>query len=267
MWAHSSGLADTGERVIPDAIDPTDQLAVQLFNQHLRRYEHAARFACGAEVLDVACGTGYGALILAGAGADSVVALDPDEQVIQYARQRYPSDVVDYRAQFVEELSSTGFDLIASFETIEHTDKPSEFLEALTRHLRPGGRLMVSATTVPTTDLYPFHKHDYDPDGFRALCRSTGLEIVDEVCQVFKATPRDVRVSMGVRRVLPAANRIAANPLRVIARLADASLFSGLSYENLTLVLTHRDQDCAQPEGHRTDNGCSADLCGRHTLS
>jgi predicted RNA methylase len=59
----------TGERCVPW----TDDL--QVVYEHYHRYALAARFTNGARVLDLACGEGYGAALLA-AGARDVVAVD-----------------------------------------------------------------------------------------------------------------------------------------------------------------------------------------------
>ena len=52
--------------------------------EHVLRYEFAARFAHGAKVLDLACGSGYGSRLLA-ATAASVTGVDVDVGSIEAA--------------------------------------------------------------------------------------------------------------------------------------------------------------------------------------
>mgnify|MGYP003623051184 CR=1 FL=1 len=49
----------TGERLIPGEVD------IDLLNEHMARYNFAARLTRGKRVLDAGCGTGYGSLELA----------------------------------------------------------------------------------------------------------------------------------------------------------------------------------------------------------
>jgi 2-polyprenyl-3-methyl-5-hydroxy-6-metoxy-1,4-benzoquinol methylase len=52
-------------------------------------------------VIDVGCGIGYGAKILAEAG-HRVLAIDVDEETIAYAREHYAHDRIEFRAGDVE---------------------------------------------------------------------------------------------------------------------------------------------------------------------
>ena len=70
------------ERIIPDETEPG---VVAL---HLARYAFAAPWCTGREVLDVACGAGYGAAALA-ESARLVVGGDRDADTIAYASRRY----------------------------------------------------------------------------------------------------------------------------------------------------------------------------------
>ena len=71
-------------------------------------------------MLDAACGEGYGTDLLAAAGARSAVGVDLDERTVAHARAKYPA------AEFVEgdvrqlPFEDGAFDLVVSFETIEH---------------------------------------------------------------------------------------------------------------------------------------------------
>ena len=92
------------------------------------------------KVLDIACGGSFGPLILAKKSAH-VVGADLDEDVIASAKL---AASVNPKVSFsCEDVTSTNFkdssfDLITSFETIEHVDE-QEYLKELHRILKPGG--------------------------------------------------------------------------------------------------------------------------------
>jgi 2-polyprenyl-3-methyl-5-hydroxy-6-metoxy-1,4-benzoquinol methylase len=160
-------LDATGERLIPEAY--AGQL---VYAEHLARYHLAARLAPGRRVLDAACGEGYGLALLQAAGAASVAGIDVDSATVAHARERYKLDVVEAD---IGQLPFAGgdFDLVTSFETIEHVADPERALDELARVLGPDGLLMVST---PNAGEYlednPFHVREFEPEEFFGLLRS-----------------------------------------------------------------------------------------------
>jgi 2-polyprenyl-3-methyl-5-hydroxy-6-metoxy-1,4-benzoquinol methylase len=148
-------LEATGERLIPEAYAGSLVLA-----EHLARYRLAARLAGGRNVLDAACGEGYGSAMLAAADAASVVGIDIDAATVAHARETHG---IDAREGDVSRLpfDDGTFDLVVSFETIEHVAGPEQALDEFRRVLSPGGMLVVST---PNTDEYlednPYHLHE-----------------------------------------------------------------------------------------------------------
>lgn len=59
--------------------------------EHLGRYELAGEFVKGKFVVDCACGTGYGARVLAVNGAAKVLGVDIDPSTVEYAQRTYGS--------------------------------------------------------------------------------------------------------------------------------------------------------------------------------
>jgi 2-polyprenyl-3-methyl-5-hydroxy-6-metoxy-1,4-benzoquinol methylase len=115
-------------------------------HEHEQRYEFfAGRFA-GLDVLDAACGIGYGSAILARAGAKSVTGLDIAPEAIAYAKKHYDLPGVGFVEGSAEELTKLGrtFDAVVSFETIEHLPNPARFLQEVRAVLRPGGLFVCS---------------------------------------------------------------------------------------------------------------------------
>src|SRR5436305_1878887 len=89
--------------------------------EHRARYRYAAGLAAHRTVLDVACGTGYGASILLGGGAPLVIGVDASPDAIRRAHL-HASACFRPRLGSATALpvESGTIDLITSFETIEH---------------------------------------------------------------------------------------------------------------------------------------------------
>jgi len=130
-------LEYTGERMVPEATDP------YTFWEHVYRYRFAARFARGRDVLDVACGEGYGAAALLKSGAASVIGVDVSQAACDHARKKYGIDARCGDASSLP-LCDSSIDLIVSFETIEHIPAPGDLLSECSRVLRKRGVLVIS---------------------------------------------------------------------------------------------------------------------------
>jgi SAM-dependent methyltransferase len=163
-------LPFTGERYTPEC-------AREIASEHWHRYAFARPLARGRRVLDAACGEGYGSALLAAAGAQ-VLGLDIGADVVAHARARY-ADVAGLRfdcadATRLEALPDRAFDLILSFETLEHVQDQERLLDGFARLLAPGGLLLVSTPdkrtyTDLTGEVNPHHVRELYRDEFEAL--------------------------------------------------------------------------------------------------
>jgi 2-polyprenyl-3-methyl-5-hydroxy-6-metoxy-1,4-benzoquinol methylase len=116
-------------------------------NEHLARYRYAMQMVRGKRVADIACGTGYGTQMLAKAGAQSVHGMDLSVEAVEFCRENYNAPNVTYSVANAQKLAAIGdseFDLVVSFETIEHLPEVEAYVEEMARILRPGGRFLVS---------------------------------------------------------------------------------------------------------------------------
>jgi ubiquinone/menaquinone biosynthesis C-methylase UbiE len=173
--SESSGLEFTGERVIPDLVDP------DLLNEHLARYRFAARFAgASAHVLDAGCGSGYGAAEFSNAA--SVVAFDISAEAVAHARRAYSRPGVHFLQGACESLpfADRSFDLVVAFEVIEHLERWPLMLVDASRVLRPSGVLLVStpnkawyAESRAAAGPNPYHVREFEYGEFK-----TALEAV-----------------------------------------------------------------------------------------
>lgn len=155
------------ERIIPDE-EPAGVVAL-----HLRRYAFAAPWCAGANVLDAACGVGYGTAYLA-KDARQVLGIDVDSETIDYARRRYALPIVRFDVMDLHELDlpDETFDTVITFETIEHVFEPERALSELARVVRSSGTLIIStpnARVSTTTPANPHHVQEWSPTDFAAL--------------------------------------------------------------------------------------------------
>jgi ubiquinone/menaquinone biosynthesis C-methylase UbiE len=139
------------------------------WGEHVARYRFARSFVSQKVVLDIACGTGYGLGVLKG-DAKHIVGVDVDPDAASEARRE-----CDERASVV--LASglklpfrdNSFEIITSFETLEHLHDRGGFVAELRRVLRTGGKLILSTPNANYTQPVdgvpsnPYHIHEYEP--------------------------------------------------------------------------------------------------------
>ena len=130
----------TGEYFIPG------KSGERIEADHVERYRFACRFAKGKSVLDIACGVGFSGPMFIEAGAVSYFGVDINEKLIDYAKNNYGSETINYSVGDICTFNSNSmYDLITCFETIEHIKHYDTALENLHRLLKPGGNLLISS--------------------------------------------------------------------------------------------------------------------------
>jgi 2-polyprenyl-3-methyl-5-hydroxy-6-metoxy-1,4-benzoquinol methylase len=140
----------TGERFIPEYANPESDI----YNFHMERYKLATLFVKDKIVLDCSCGDGYGSFMLSKL-AKTVYGLDKSEETIKLAQIKYKSDNINFLIGQAENLSfqENLFDIIVSFETIEHLNKMEQlsFINGVKKSLKSGGLFIIST---PDKDIY-----------------------------------------------------------------------------------------------------------------
>ncbi|HET6604090.1 MAG TPA: class I SAM-dependent methyltransferase [Xanthomonadaceae bacterium] len=163
-------LPFTGERFTPECVR-------EMAYEHWHRYALAAGLARGRRVLDAACGEGYGSAMLARAGAASVLGVDLSAATVAHASARYPLANLRFAegdCTRLEGLPEGGFDLITSFETLEHVQAQERMIERFASLLSPEGVVLVSS---PDRRTYSelrgyrneFHVRELDREELQAL--------------------------------------------------------------------------------------------------
>jgi ubiquinone/menaquinone biosynthesis C-methylase UbiE len=124
----------------------------------------------GRRVLDVGCGTGRHALVLAAQGAE-VVGLDPSPEMLDRAREKARARGlrVTLRQAAVSVLPARlgAYDLVLCCLVLSHVADLSEAVSVLASHVRPGGRVILS-------DFHPFNLLI----GLRTSCVGDGAKYV-----------------------------------------------------------------------------------------
>lgn len=124
-----------------------------------RRLIAAAGVQPGQRVLDVGCGTGYFAGLLASAVGPSgmVIGIDPSRAMIDHARKRRGGPNCQFQVGSAEKLAlpDGSFDLVVSSLAMHHIpeDVRATAVREIYRVLRPGGRLLVAEMQMPRRPL------------------------------------------------------------------------------------------------------------------
>ena len=190
--ADLGSLTVTWERLIPKQI-ADDPASKELLDIHLRHYETAKRYVKSKRVLDIACGTGYGSQMLSLAGASMVVGVDISLLAVEYARKHYHQSNVEFVCADAEQFHCTDlFDVVVSFETIEHVPHPDKFLNRLFSLLAPGGDLLLSLPLGETRHIDPYHLHTFSQEDAFALLEKAGFSVDKYRCDNLELTSADL---------------------------------------------------------------------------
>ena len=135
----ATGRPDFGARAASyERLRPVDDNWLEIFELVVREAE-----LTGGRVVDVGCGTGKFARVLAERGIARVWGVDPEPEMLAQARARLPPSV-GLKLGSAERLpfKDEGFDAAVLWTVVHLIDRPRAFVE-LHRVLAPGGRLAI----------------------------------------------------------------------------------------------------------------------------
>ncbi|PIB36782.1 methyltransferase type 11 [Reichenbachiella sp. 5M10] len=135
----------------------------------LKAYYEAMPFVSG-KVLEPGCGEGRGIELLS-PQAEEYVALDKIQEVIDVLKEKYTG--VDFRQAVFppfDGVASDSFDVVISFQVIEHIQNDKLFLEEIHRVLRPGGIAIITTPNIKMSlSRNPWHIREYTSTELKEL--------------------------------------------------------------------------------------------------
>lgn len=180
MHATQKAPEFTGEYFIPG------ESGERIEADHLERYRFASSYVRGKSVLDIACGVGYSAPILAAAGAASYDGVDINPELTAYASGQYGTEIIRYHTGDICTFATNRqYDLITCFETIEHVEDYKSALLNLHRLLKADGLLLISSPNRRVTSpncrsladkpANKFHVQEFTPDELLSALGTAGF--------------------------------------------------------------------------------------------
>lgn len=158
------------ERLVPDELPWYNK---QMYFDHLARYVFAQSYVKRKTVLDIACGSGYGCLLLVSAGAKKIIGIDNAKDAIIYAKKKYPHQKITYGVGDAGNipLKNNSIDVVVSFETIEHVEDYKKFVQEIHRVLKKNGVVIMSTPNalLGTEEANPFHIKEFTREEFTGL--------------------------------------------------------------------------------------------------
>ncbi len=164
----------SGERYLPEMNIDSE---ISIF--HRQRYESILSICAGKNVVDAACGEGYGSSFIAEKAA-CVIGIDISHEAIENAKGKYQKENLHYYEASVERIpvEDNWADVFVSYETIEHVteDIQRKFLKEIRRILKKDGILIMSSPDKRNYSDIPqfhneFHVHELYFEEFDALLK------------------------------------------------------------------------------------------------
>lgn len=190
-----------------------------VFLEHIARYEFVLPLVEGAHVLDVACGTGYGSYEMADrGGAAMVVGVDIAQSAIDFCRSHYQAKNLEFVKgdAALLEFPDDSFDIVVSFETIEHLADINGYLDEIYRITKPGGSCLVSTPNKRLSFKNSFHTVEFSHRSFRKIMSKRFSEVRFFGQDHLRTTRRLLlKVSVLASRTIPEGLKRAVVPARV----------------------------------------------------
>lgn len=145
--------------------------------EHWHRYYFIVDFIEGKNICDLACGEGYGSSLLA-MTAKSVIGVDIDKNTIASASKKYQNNNLKYIQSDAlnTPFEDNQFDVVVSFETLEHLAEHQQLLEEFSRILKYDGLLIIST---PDIDVYS-SRDDHNEFHIKELSAEEFSNLIDE---------------------------------------------------------------------------------------
>ncbi|ANW97035.1 hypothetical protein AXE80_12400 [Wenyingzhuangia fucanilytica] len=167
-------MKDTGERhILKEKFNSIEEYYNHLM--HLKTYIYAAEKTIGKTVLDMGSGSGYGSKILS-EKAKTTIGVDIDEESIKYANEHYSS----YNTNFttISNLENKKFDIITSFQVIEHVFDLNEYVKTISKYLKDDGLVYISTPNIEHR-LFTF-QHPWNQFHIKEFSRKSLIKLLSK---------------------------------------------------------------------------------------
>lgn len=179
-------LEPTTERIIPENFQ-SDQESYLLYLMHVATYRYSLNFVKGKKVLDYGSGSGYGTALISDSCLQ-IIGVDVSDEAVSHARSHFSAPNLSYlqieRAEVAPlPFPDSSFDVVISFQVIEHVDEVSAYLHEIERVLVPRGRVLI-ATPDRSHRLFSFqkpwniwHLREYSQEGLNNILAKYFLDV------------------------------------------------------------------------------------------
>lgn len=195
-------------------------------------YEFALPYVTNKKVLDIGCGMGYGSALLANS-ASSVMGIDYSEEAIEHNNILYKEKTnLSFKKAKIPPLpfADNSFEVITTFQFIEHIAEQAIFLAECMRVLMPNGKLLVTTPNAKKTFVRnPFHIKEYTFEEMQEHIKPLtptfkllGLQGNDVVNDYYKANQQSVNRLLkwdifNLHKILPA--KVIAAPYNILNKM------------------------------------------------
>jgi 2-polyprenyl-3-methyl-5-hydroxy-6-metoxy-1,4-benzoquinol methylase len=146
---------------------------------HTNRYEWVTSYLSflkdeNIKILDCFCGVGYGCNILSDFFKKATITgIDGSKETIDFANRFYSKNTIDYHIKRFPFNQEDKYDLVVSFESLEHVEPYKDFFKFLKKSLKNNGYLILST---PNESIIPYKEGDYKFH-YRHFCISDYKEL------------------------------------------------------------------------------------------
>ena len=141
-------------------------------HQRLLKAYYLAMEHISGDVLEVGVGEGRGVELLA-PKASSFVGVDKIDAVIEDLKIKFPGS--DFRQMIIPPFSGlqdNAFDVVVSFQVIEHIRNDREYLKEIYRVLKPGGKALITTPNIKMSlSRNPWHIREYTAEELSGLAK------------------------------------------------------------------------------------------------
>ena len=141
-------------------------------HQRLLKAYYLSQDYISGDVLEVGCGEGRGIELIAPL-AKSFTGIDKIVQVIDNLKTKYPT--VNFRQMVIPPFSGLHddqYDVVVSFQVIEHIKNDLDYLKEIHRVLKPGGKALITTPNITMSlSRNPWHIREYTSTELELLAK------------------------------------------------------------------------------------------------